>query len=369
MPNSTASTHSRCGEHQKNTSPNPDSHIHTKAGTRFNPRLLPAAVFVALGVMALAPERAYSDTVSTLEDQARKPTKEPAPAKSYSFTEAMGKSIWGDVYGHPEDWQELGYGDFFSKGWDQPWVSPPTGAGGAPRQGWLLAFEGVFYRLGIGVFGWQHGLTGQGDGYTASMVNFTPINQRFEIQTDIPMVSNGANNGGDRQTNFGDFKIQPRFMLSESEELTQTLNISFRTPTGNPVNGNGIASVQPQYQFWANWWKGLVVRGGTGFTIPYAGDIQRAGARTTYDADVAIGYYFTPHDYAPFLGDLVGYVATNLTQVIDNRGPSSTTTLSIGPGFRTHIIDNWFLLGAVEVPVTYPQPYEYQVLGGIMKVY
>jgi len=27
--------------------------------------------------------------------------------KNYSFTEAMGKSIWGDVYAHPEDWQEL----------------------------------------------------------------------------------------------------------------------------------------------------------------------------------------------------------------------------------------------------------------------
>jgi hypothetical protein len=31
-------------------------------------------------------------------------------------------------------------------------------------------------------------------------------------------------------------------------------------------------------------------------------------------------------------------------------------------------VDNRYLLGAVEVPVTYPQPYDYQVLGGIMKV-
>lgn len=191
----------------------------------------------------------------------------------------------------PEDWQELAYGDFFSKGWDQPWVSPPTGAGGAPRQGWLLAFEGVFYRLGIGIFGWQHGLVGQGDGYTASMVNFTPLNQRPEIQTDIPMVSNEINSDGNRQTNFGDFKIQPRFMLSESEEPTQTLNLSLRTPTGNPVNGAGFASIAPQYQFWANWWKGLVVCGGTGFSIPYARAIQQSGVRTTYDADLAIGYY------------------------------------------------------------------------------
>lgn len=311
-------------------------------------------------------------TADTLE--ATGPSPDPAPRQTStphtSFTDAMGKSIWGDVYAHPEDWQELSYGDFFSKGWDQSWVSPPTGAGGAPRQGWLLAFEGVFYRLGIGVFGWQHDLAGTGDGYTGTLVNFTPINQRLNIQTDIPMASNGLNSPDhERQTNFGDFRIQPRFMLSESESLTQTLNVSFRTPTGNPVNGAGWASVAPQYQFWANWWEGLVVRGGTGFTIPYAGDIQESRTRTTFDANLAVGYYLTPHDYAPFLGDLVGYVATNLTQVIDNRGPRSPTILTLGPGFRTHVIDNWYLLGAVEVPVTNPQPFDYQVLGGIMKVY
>ncbi len=119
----------------------------------------------------------------------------------------------------------------------------------------------------------------------------------------------------------------------------------------------------------AFWWEGLVVRGGTGFTTPYAGEIQKSGTRSTYDANLAVGYYLTPHDYAPFLGDLVGYVATNLTQVIDNRGPNSPTVVTLGPGFRSHVIDNWYLLGAVEVPVTNPQPFDYQVLGGIMKVY
>ena len=306
----------------------------------------------------------------------------PAPARpqpatqTYTFTEAMGKSIWGDVYGHPENWQPLGYGNFFTQGWNQPWVSPPNGGGGAPRQGWLLAFEGVFYRLGIGIFGWQHDLVGPkghnsgpnlGDGYSGNLINFTPINQRLNIETNIPMVANNVH-GDNRQTNFGDFQIQPRIMLSETTNLTQTFNINLRTPTGNPANGMGWASVAPQYQFWANWWKGLVVRGGTGFTIPYAGDIQKSGVRTTFDANLAVGYYLTPHEAVPF-GDLVGYLATNLTQVIDNRGPNSRTVLSLGPGFRTHVLDNWYLLGAVEVPVTYPQPYQYQVLGGIMKVY
>ncbi|MEY2679787.1 MAG: hypothetical protein RL661_18, partial [Pseudomonadota bacterium] len=108
--------------------------------------------------VALADTQTVEEPVSPEVKDVPPKATETKPKKSHSFTEAMGQSIWGDVYAHPEDWQELSYGDFFSKGWDQPWVSPPNGAGGAPRQGWLLAFEGVFYRLGIGVFGWQHDL-------------------------------------------------------------------------------------------------------------------------------------------------------------------------------------------------------------------
>lgn len=349
---------------------------YSPIGSKHTPIFSTAVVALAISVGLFGTPAVSAPAITDLPateataDKAEPPARPASKSKpdTYSFTEAMGKSIWGDVYGHPEDWQALGYGDFFTKGWNQPWVSPPDGAGGAPRQGWLLAFEGVFYRLGIGVFGWQHNLAGNnGDGYTGSLINFTPINQRLNIETNIPMVSNSLH-GDNRQTNFGDFQIQPRIMLSESKELSQTFNINLRTPTGNPANGMGWASVAPQYQFWANWWKGLVVRGGTGFAIPYAGDIQRSGARTTYEANLAIGYYLTPHDSVPF-GDLVGYVATNVTQIIDRRGPNNPSFVSLAPGFRTHVIDNWYLLGAVDVPVTYPQPYDYQVLSGIMKVY
>jgi hypothetical protein len=156
--------------------------------------------------------------------------------RSYSFGEAAIESLTGDVYSQPDNWQELSYADLFSKGWDKPWVSPPTGGGGAPRQGWLNSYEGVFYRLGIAVFGWQHDLANTGDGYTGSLTLFTPLNQRLEIQTDIPMVVSNQRPGADKETNFGDFQITPRLMLSESRDVTQTFNITFRTPTGdNPI--------------------------------------------------------------------------------------------------------------------------------------
>jgi hypothetical protein len=286
--------------------------------------------------------------------------------KDYSFKDTVVESITGDVYSDPSKWQDLKYTNLFSEGWNKPWASPPNGSGGAPRQGWLNAYDGVFYRLGIAVFGWQHGANNN-DGYTGNLVNYTPLNQRFEIQTDIPMVSNRGG-GSEAQTNFGDLKITPRVILSESKDVTQSFNLTFRAPTGNSFNGNNVASITPQYQFWANAWKGLVVRGGAGFTIPYSGDISKTGARTTFDANLAVGYYMTPHDFTPF-GDMVWYVSTNVSQPIDNRAKNSGTFVSLTPGFRTHVGQNWYLLGAVEVPVTNPQPFGYQVLGGIMKVF
>jgi hypothetical protein len=158
-------------------------------------------------------------------------------------------------------------------------------------------------------------------------------------------------------------------MLFESKNVTQTFNVTFRTPTGNSNNpGQDIAAITPEYQFWANWWQGLVVRGGAGFFIPYAGDLNRSGARSLFNANLSVGYYFTPHDFTP-IGDMVWYVSTNVSQPIDNRAETSNTFVSLTPGFRTHVGGDWYLLGAVEVPVTRPQPFDYQVLGGIMKVF
>jgi len=303
------------------------------------------------------------------------PAPSPAPVtaaapieRDYSFSEVIAESVAGDVYADPSRWQELSFRNLFSKGWDKPWVSPPAGTG-APRQGWINADDGVFYRLSVASFNWQHGLANNSDGYSGQLTSFTPLSQRTEIRTDISLASNrGPTGRADAQTNFGDFVVTPRFLLAESKEESHTLDIAFRTPTGNSFNGNGVAAISPTYNFWTNHWKGLVVRGGLGLTIPYGGDISRAGARSTFNGNLAIGYYLTPHDAAPF-GDLVVYVANNLVQAIDSRGPNATTSFSMGPGFRTHLGDNWYLLGAVDFSVTNPQPYDYQVSSGIMKVY
>jgi hypothetical protein len=102
--------------------------------------------------------------------------------------DVMGESLTGDVYAEPSRWRALSLGSLFSEGWVEPWASPPNGEGGAPRQGWLNAFDGVFYRLGIGTFGFANEFNENGDQYTGGLTFYTPFNRRFELRTDIPVV-------------------------------------------------------------------------------------------------------------------------------------------------------------------------------------
>jgi len=281
-------------------------------------------------------------------------------AEKTGVANAIVESLVGDVYAEPSRWRSLSLGTFFTEGWDEPWASPPAGPGGAPRQGWLNTFNGVFYRLAIGTYGYSHG--DNGEQHTGTFTAFLPFNRRFELQADLPGVSKGDSLGA------GDDVFWTRFLLSESESLTQSFNVGFRTPTGDTDIGNGVAAVVPQYEFWSNPWEGLVVRGGVGASAPYGHQsIREVNARTLFLGDLGLGYYFTPHDMTP-IGDLVWHVTTNLNHAMDDRGPN-TTTVTFTPGFRTHVGCNWYVLGGVEVPATHPEPFDYQVLAGLMKVF
>jgi hypothetical protein len=283
-----------------------------------------------------------------------------AQAEKTGCADTIVQSLAGDVYAEPSRWHQLDLGTFFTVGWDEPWASPPAGEGGAPRQGWLNTFDGDFYRLAIGTYGYSHG--DNGEQHTGTFTAYLPLNQRFELRADLPGVSKGDSLGA------GDDVFWTRFLLSESKSVTQSFNVGFRTPTGDTDIGNGVAAIIPQYEFWTNFWQGLVVRGGVGAQAPYGHQsIRELNARTLFLGDLGLGYYFTPHDMTP-IGDLVWHVTTNLSYAMDDRGPN-TTTVTFTPGFRTHVGRDWYVLGGVEVPATHPEPFDYQVLAGLMKVF
>src|SRR5215470_11006490 len=81
------------------------------------------------------------------------------------FFGAAAESITGDVYAEPSRWRPLTLDTFFTEGWDQAWASPINGSGGAPRQGWIGAADGVFYRPGIGTFSYAHDSVNDGDSF------------------------------------------------------------------------------------------------------------------------------------------------------------------------------------------------------------
>src|SRR5215831_11322495 len=120
-------------------------------------------------------------TSSAALAQTSKPT-------SYSFLDTTKESLFGDVYAEPSRWQPLSAGTFFTEGWKQPWASPPAGEGGAPRQGWLNAFDGVFYRLGVATFGYTNQFAHNGDQYLGSATEYLPFSRRLELQIDAPFV-------------------------------------------------------------------------------------------------------------------------------------------------------------------------------------
>jgi hypothetical protein len=292
-----------------------------------------------------------------------------AEAAGGGMLDAARESLTGDVYAEPSRWRELSLGTLFTEGWDEAWVSPPAGEGGAPRQGWLNAYDGVFYRLGVATFGFADNFAHNGDQYAGGLTMYLPFNRRLELQIDAPFVVSNKDAGRNYHIGYGDLQFTWRLLLSETRNFTQSFDVGLRAPTGRVKTFNGVAAVTPTYQFWYNVWQGLVLRGGVGFFVPYGWQsLNEVHARAAFTANLAAGYYFTPHDYTPF-GDMVWYLSPNLTQLIDERGPKSTTLLTLTPGFRTYVGQDWYLLGGVEVPVTHPQPFDYQVLTGLMKVF
>ena len=273
----------------------------------------------------------------------------------------IGESIFGN---RSDLWRPLPLGTFFSEGWLEPWYPCPRSTTGAPRQGWINAYDGVFYRLFFFDFSYVNDFQKDGNAYIGTLTLFTPISRRFQFRFDVPFIA--SNKGGQSNTyhgNFGDFVVSPRFLLSESQDLSQVFECLVRTPTGSTVNGNGQTTLTPQYEFWYGGLPGGgVIRGGTGLTIPtnnaeVTSTIGGArttvpGARTTCNYNLAVGKYWTQHDATP--GDFVTFLSLNGFTTLDDRGPTYSY-LSVTPALRFHLGNNYYLVAGVEVPMTGPK--------------
>ncbi len=129
------------------------------------------------------------------------------------------------MFGNQRDpWEAMPLRTFFTEGWNEPWYYYPQAPRATPRQAWIDAYDGVFYRLWFLDFTYANNFQKNGNAYLGSFTIFTPISQRFQILWNVPFIT--SDKGGLSNTyhgNFGDFGISPRFLLSETQDFSQVV--------------------------------------------------------------------------------------------------------------------------------------------------
>ncbi len=315
---------------------------------------------------------------------------DPASVGSGGLEEAAIRLPWGERVGEslfgrlrPDLWRPLGLGSLFREGWDEQYApAPDPGTDGSPRQTWINNADGAFYRLFVFSFGYARGLPGNRDAYNGSYYLFTPFSRRFEVGWFVPFAvatPDAFRPVGNRYwTEAGDLTIAPRILLAEDRRYSVTSDLFVRIPTGNVRNGNGVASLSPDIEFWADIPGKVVVRGALGVTVPtnetrgrsallasapFNGFNASAASFSSFDARLAVGKYLTPGD-APILPNFVAYVAANLHSEL--RG-GHANYFSLTPGFRFGIGNDWYFLGGLEVPLVGPLPFQTQTIFQLIK--
>jgi hypothetical protein len=133
-----------------------------------------------------APAPAFADLVPTVEavpptgavpsyyaGQASAPT---APRVVTGPFDTIVESILGQP--DPNSWRPLPLSTLFSEGWNEPWLPSPNGSGGAPRQGWINAADGNFYRLGCFTFAQAFNQGNKSNAYLGAYTLYTPLSRR-----------------------------------------------------------------------------------------------------------------------------------------------------------------------------------------------
>lgn len=152
-------------------------------------------------------------------------------------------------------------------------------------------------------------------------------------------------------------------MLSETQDFSRLFALNVRTLTGSHVNGNGVDSLSPHYQFGYNFYANWAVRGGTGITIPT--NIGAGG--TSFFANLGIGRYWEGAGDALFRHQWLTLVA-NFTTPLSGGNPAPTY-LGLTPGYRVQIHEGWFFLTGVEVAVTRHSPFAAQPIFLLVRYY
>jgi hypothetical protein len=295
------------------------------------------------------------------------PMTAPGPAyyPAYGATPTSPRVVTGcfstiaeSIFGQPDanTWRPLPVWTLFSEGWNEAWVPSPNGSGGAPRQGWINAMDGNLYRLGFFSFGQAFNKAPKGNAYFGSYTLLTPLSRRLELIINVPFVirnnvvsglpiqnpSNPTVPTTKSHSGFGDMSFTPRFLLHETKDFSVTSELAVVVPTGNQPLAGKTTTLVPAVGFWNNPAGGWVIRGGLGLAIPMD------GSGDNLISQLAIGNTFTEHD-VPLFGDFTCYLSTVVNTPLANGNDTSVT---LTPGMRTHLGNDWYFLAGLPIPLT-----------------
>jgi hypothetical protein len=280
-----------------------------------------------------------------------------APRVETGLFDTVVESICGKP--DPDTWRPLYCSTLFSEGWLEPWVPSPNGSGGAPRQGWINAADGNFYRLWWFTFSQEFNQGSKSNAYLGAFTLYTPLSRRLLLITNIPFEErNGAGSGlpvasgtsglstsrtgTTKRSVFGDLTFTPRIMLRETQDFSLTGEVAVTVPTGNqPLAGK--TALTPAVAFWNNFAGRWVIRGAFADLIPLGG-----GGHDTLISQLAIGNTLTDHD-VPLFGDFTLYVSAVADTPL-SQGQRTSVTLT--PGLRTHLGRDWYFLAGLPTPLT-----------------
>ena len=197
----------------------------------------------------------------------------------------------------------------------------------------------------------------KGNAYLGAYTIFTPLSRRLMLITNIPFVlRNNADSGlpivggpnqpavttPQSQTGFGDISFTPRVLLHETKDFSFTGELAVLTPTGDQPLAGKTTFLTPAVAFWNNFAGGWVIRGGLGVAIP------TDGGGENLISQLAIGQTLTAHD-VPLFGDFTYYLSAVVNTPLSDGDQTSVT---LTPGMRTHVGNDWYFLAGLPTPVT-----------------
>jgi len=294
-------------------------------------------------------------------------------APDRTVLDVIGASLFDDIYSEEAKarWTPLYLRTYLTDGWNSPFVLPTSSSAGAPRQGWVGAFDGQFFRAWFFAFAYDQGINQKiGDGYVGRYTIFVPLNRRLEFQWDSYFIV--SDKGGASNTyhgNIGDQTFWLKTLLCETKNYGYGCVLGVNVPTGRTENGQGLNYLQTGFRYlWFPFGGNWMIRGETGPIIPFAHT-----GYTQYQNVLGVGRYFAGSKDSWFQQWWFYLVATQTSTIAGT--PRHETTFTLLPGIRCRLpflklgTGLWYFFADVNVPMTGPQAFSYQPIFAVLYDY